>query len=160
MIGQPGEVKITYAKGGTKIEAKIGEDGRTVAEKHDSSAPNPKYHSNPHVNDWPDEDPNGASEFKLFGGIQVKYGLNSEADNRFRTISEFKECMIRGGEPVFMWNGVLYGVCFHKDGYCIAHLDGEYEGIYNTPDDVLEYVVGNDRLRDVITQVTVISRNI
>ena len=180
LLGQPGEIKITYAKDGTKIETKIGGDGRAVAERHYSSAPNPKYHSNPHdhkinwesprygipnfekphINYWPDEYPNGAPEFKLFGGMQVKYGLNSEEDNRFRTISEFKECIIRGGEPVFMWNGVQYGVCFHNDGYCIAHLDGEYEGIYHTPDDVLEYVVGNDRLRDVITQVTVISRNI
>ena len=30
---------------------------------------------------------------------------NSEEDNRFKTISEFKECIIRGGEPVFVWNG-------------------------------------------------------
>lgn len=36
---------------------------------------------------------------------------NSEEDNRFKTISEFKECIIRGGEPVFIWNGITYGVC-------------------------------------------------
>lgn len=65
-----------------------------------------------------------------------------------------------GGEPVFMWNGVRYGVCFHNDGYCIAHLYGKHKRIYHTPDDVLEYVVGNDHLRDVVTRVTVISRNI
>lgn len=90
----------------------------------------------------------------------MKNGHNSEEENRFQTISEFKECLIRGGEPVFAWNGVQYGVCFHDDGYCIAHLNGEYEKICSTPDDVLEYMVGNDRLRDVITHVKVLSRNI
>ncbi|MEG1577445.1 MAG: hypothetical protein RR336_01625, partial [Oscillospiraceae bacterium] len=78
----------------------------------------------------------------------------------FKTISDFEECIIRGGEPIFVWNGVRYGVCFHDKGYCIAYVDGENERICNTPDDVLEYMVGNDRLRDVITQVTVIERTI
>jgi len=180
LIGKPGEIKITYAKDGTRIETKIGADGRAVAERHYSSNPNQKYHSNPHdhkinwepprygipnfvkphINYWPDDYPNGAPEFKSFGGILMKYGFNSEEDNRFKTISEFKECIIRGGEPVFVWNGIQYGVCFHNDGYCIAHLSGEYERICDTPDDVLEYMMGNDSLRDVITQVTVISRNI
>ena len=41
---------------------------------------------------------------------------NSEEDNRFKTISEFKECVIRGGEPVFLWNGDVYGVCFVDSG--------------------------------------------
>ena len=32
--------------------------------------------------------------------------------NCFKTINEFKECIIRGGEPVFSWNNIQYGVCF------------------------------------------------
>lgn len=114
----------------------------------------------PDINYWPDDYPNGAPEFKAFGGILMKYGFNPEEDSRFKTISEFKECIIRGGEPVFVWNGVQYGVCFYNDGYCIAHANGEHERICDTPDDVLEYTMGNNRLRDVITHVTVISRNI
>jgi len=47
LIGTPGEIKISYAKDGTKIETKIGEDGRAVAERHYTTSPNPKYHSNP-----------------------------------------------------------------------------------------------------------------
>ena len=84
---------------------------------------------------------------------------NMEADH-FKTISEFKECIIRGGEPVFAWNGTVYGVCFSESGYCIAYADGNFEKICRTPDDVLEYMVGNDRLRDVITRVTVLNRTI
>ena len=85
---------------------------------------------------------------------------NSEEDNRFKTISEFKECVIRGGEPVFLWNGDGYGVCFVDGGYCIARIDGTHERICNSPDAVLEYTIHGDRLRDIITRVTVISRNI
>ena len=85
---------------------------------------------------------------------------NSEEDNRFKTISEFKECVIRGGEPVFLWNGDVYGVCFVDSGYCIARSDGTHERICSSPDAVLEYTIYGDRLRDIITRVTVISRNI
>ena len=36
----------------------------------------------------------------------------------------------------------------------------ETEKLCNTSDEVLEYMVGADRLRDVITQVTVLDRTI
>ena len=36
----------------------------------------------------------------------------------------------------------------------------ETEGVYETADDALEYMVGSDRLRDVITKVTVYNRTI
>ena len=177
LIGKPGEIKVSYAKDGTKIETKIGADGRAVAERHDTAAPNPKYHTNPHdhiinwesprygipnyekphINYWPDEYPDGAPEFKRYGG---KFMYNGEEDNRFKTISEFKECIIRGGEPVFLWNGDVYGVCFVDGGYCIARIDGTHERICSSPDAVLEYTIHGDRLRDIITRVTVISRNI
>lgn len=90
----------------------------------------------------------------------MKNEYNSIEDNCFKTISEFKDCIICGGEPAFMWNGVRYGVCFFNDGYYIAHLNGECEKLCDTPDEVLEYMVGGDRLRDVITQVTVLRRTI
>ena len=180
LLGKPGEINISYAKDGTKIETKIGADGRAVAERHHNTAPNAKYHSNPHdhiinwasprygipnfekphINYWPNEYPNGAPEFKKYGGKLMTYLHNSEEDNRFKTISEFKECIIRGGEPVFVWNGIVYGVCFLESGYCIARRDGTGEKICSTPDSVLEYMLDGDRLRDIITRVAVVSRNI
>ena len=71
-----------------------------------------------------------------------------------------QKIMIRGGEPVFRWNGIIYGVCFSDSGYCIARIDGNCRKMCNIPDNVLEYMVGNDRLRDMITKATVISRSI
>ena len=80
--------------------------------------------------------------------------------NNFDSESVFKECIIRGGEPVFEWIGVRYGVCFEGGGYCIAHIDGSCERIYNSPDERLEYVVDGERLRDIVTKVHVVSRSI
>ena len=180
LIGRPGEIKVTYAKDGSKIETKIGKDGRAIAERHHTTKPNPRLHSNPHdhkinwdsprkgvpnfekphTNYWHEEYPYGAPEFKAFRGAIMKYTFNSDEENRFKTISNFKECIIRGGEPVFAWKGLQYGVCFYGDKYCIALTNGEQERIYDTPDDVLNYQMGEDRLRDVITQVTVLHRNI
>ena len=86
--------------------------------------------------------------------------FDTEEACRFETVSEFQECIIRGGEPVFEWNGVRCGVCFAGGGYCIAHTDGSCERIYNTPDELLEYMVDGERLRDIITKVCVVSRSI
>ena len=175
LVGKPGEIKVTYQKDGTKIETKIGADGRATAERHHTSAPNAKYHSNPHdhkinwttprygipnfgkpINYWGE-----VPEFKNYGGFSVMEPVRKNMmEDSFKTISAFKECIIRGGEPVFEWNGVRYGVCFAGGGYCIALTDGSCERIYNTPDDLLEYMVDGERLRDVITKVYVVSRSI
>ena len=110
-----------------------------------------------HINYWPEDYPTGAPEFKKYGGNTMH---NSEEENRFKTITEFLECILRGGEPGFVWNGESYGVCFADTGYCIARMDGTGEIICDTSDSVLEYMLDGDRLREVITKVTVISRNI
>lgn len=52
------------------------------------------------------------------------------------------------------------GYVFLTVGIVSARIDGNCEKMCSTPDDVLEYMVGNDCLRDVITKVTVISRTI
>ena len=97
---------------------------------------------------------------------------NTPEQNRFTSISDFKWCMKCGGEVVFRWNGTEY-CCFgkvkHPENQAIMMLisktdreeDWETsEKWCETSDDVLEYMVGFDRLRDVITQVTVIERTI
>ena len=91
----------------------------------------------------------------------MKYYFNSEEDNRFKTISEFKECLIRGGEIEFAWNNSVYGISHSKD-IIIAYVWNQPDTTqyFDTPDEVLEYMVGSDRLRDVITHVTVIDRTI
>ena len=90
----------------------------------------------------------------------------------FTSISDFKWCMKCGGEVQFVWNGTTY-CCFGKltpKGSSAPRMliaqSGSVETNLRTEkwcdnsDEILEYMVGNDRLRDVITQVTVIERTI
>ena len=76
---------------------------------------------------------------------------NSTEDTRFHTISEFRECLIRGGEIAFSWNNTNYTVSNYAGKYAISQFYSQKtEQRYETPDEVLEYKVGADRLRDVI----------
>ena len=94
----------------------------------------------------------------------MKYTIvpnNTPEQNRFVSISDFKECMRWHGEIEFIWNGVRYGITPDKDRIAIyVARQQESEKIFDTADEVLEYMVGTDRLRDVITQVTVIDRTV
>ena len=100
-------------------------------------------------------------------------GTNSLEDNRFKTISDFKWCVNCGGEVQFEWKGLVYGI-FPKQQKTLGApiqmlitqvlIDPEdmvaSEKWCDTADDVLEYTVSGDRLRDVITQVIVWDRTI
>ena len=91
---------------------------------------------------------------------------------RFESISDFKQSMYRGSETQFDWKGVSY-CCFgsvcpapgKEPRMVIAQagppeVSARTEMWCDTPDELLEYMVGEDRLRDVITQVTVTERTI
>lgn len=174
-VGKPGEIKITYAKDGSKIETHIGPNGLADKEQHHNGRPNPHTHSNPHDHEINFEGPiankpnfgppinywDGVPEFvgKSGGNMGTLVQTNSFEDDRFKTISDFKWSMKCGGEATFEWNGVLYGTYRDGEKYCICLITGENEQCFESPDDLLEFVIGEDRLRDVITKVTVWSRN-
>lgn len=102
---------------------------------------------------------------------------NSFEEDRFQSISEFKQCVNDGGEVEFEWKGNQYTIC-HPDGrinigaacyqsngkFYNANTNQEYtaedELWGDTADDILEFNVSGDRLRDVITRVTVLDRTI
>ena len=87
----------------------------------------------------------------------------SPEDNRFETIGDFKWCLECGGEIQFCWKGQHYGVVRyglnHKITAYRAH-DEASQRAYDSADEALEYMVRNDRLRDIITKVEVIFRSI
>ena len=88
---------------------------------------------------------------------------NSLEDNRFKTISDFKWCMRCGGEVELQWNGIHFGIVrygIHDKITIYLWNQPGTEQVYDTADDALEYMVGSARLRDVITQVTVLDRTI
>ena len=79
---------------------------------------------------------------------------------RFKTISEFKNSLVNGGEIVIEWNDVEYGIFREKDRFFIGHDTPDTNVYYNSPEELLEYRVGTERLRDVITKVVVIDRTL
>ena len=96
----------------------------------------------------------------------MKYTIvpaNTPEQDRFVSISDFKECMHWGGEVEFIWKGTRYGAVRYGQGNKISVYVAnrqETERLYDTADEALEYMVGEDRLRDVITNVEVRFRSI
>ena len=179
-IGEPGEIKRTF-KDGYWVDTKIGNDGRAVMERHYTDHCRAHTgHTNPHDHpitwDNPTEHPqpgpainypNGAPEFKQYRGVcNMKYRIvpnNTPEQNRFVSISDFKDCMRWGGEVEFVWRGIHYGVMRYGINNMITiYRMGcpETDRACKDADEALEYMVGSDRLRDVITQVTVLDRTI
>ena len=179
-IGVPGEIKRTF-KDGYWVDTKIGDDGRAIIERHYTDhCRSHTGHTNPHdhIISWdnPTEHPhpgpainypNGAPEFKQWREVyNMKYTIspdNTPEQNRFVSISDFKNCMYWGGEVEFLWKGIKYGVMRYGINNMITIYQmgrPESDMVCKDADEALEFMVGSDRLRDVITQVTVLDRSI
>ena len=178
-LGEPCEIKRTF-KDGYWVDTKIGDDGRAIIERHYTDHNRPWAHTNPHdhIITWdnlrqcpvpgsPINYPNGAPEFKRYQeAYNMKYTIvpaNTPEQDRFVSISDFKECMHWGGEVEFIWKGTRYGAVRYGQGNKISVYVAnrqETERLYDTADEALEYMVGEDRLRDVITKVEVRFRSI
>lgn len=81
----------------------------------------------------------------------------------FDTISEFKQSINWGAEIEFIWNDTTYEAIRYGTNNKITIYEEdkpETEKVCDTADDALEYRVGEDRLRNVITKVTVLSGTI
>ena len=176
--GKPGEIKTTIMRNGEIFRTKIGNDGRAEIERHETDHNRGDKHTNPHDHkiDWntPDEHPmpgppinypGGAPEFKQYVRIfsMDNYIIVPDGSMNFETISEFKRSLSWGAEIEFVWNNVTYGVIRYGTNNKITIYQAnrpETEKVCDTADDALEYMLGDDRLRDVITKVNVTSRTI
>ena len=85
---------------------------------------------------------------------------------QFKTLSEFKSCMSRGGDVKFKWKGIDYTLSSVWPNNKMKFSAGPSNGVekdsivYDTVDELLEYKVGSDRLRDIITQAEIIDRTL
>lgn len=177
-LGEPGEIKVTEFSNGEVFLTKIGLDGRAEKERHETDHTKPAKHTNPHdhIIEWegPDCHPKPGPpinyfgivpEFKnCYGGVQMnKIVIPNDGCLNFESISEFKQSLSWGAEIEFEWKGKAYGVIRYGTDNKITIYEAykpETEKVCETADDALEYIVGGDRLRDVITKVNVVSRTI
>ena len=182
------KVFIQTKKAGYWVLVKYGNDGWTVKIRHFTDHGWPKYHTNPHdmiieydpnngmpyygnhpdINYRPEEYPDGAPEFKSFaGGVNIVKTVENEYDSdtfRFHTISEFKSCVAHGAEINFEWKNREYHICpVWSNGnrkFFLVSLESFEEKAFENADQILECNLDGDRLRDIITQVTVIDRTL
>ena len=69
--------------------------------------------------------------------------------------------MLCGAEVVFEWQGKEYGIWSENGNIRLTFESKQIEGkIFDNVYDLLEFKLGEDRFRDIITQVTVIDRTI
>lgn len=117
-------------------------------------------------------------EFKFLGGREKMILFENRDELRFENIRDFKWCMECGGEVEFIWKGKSYSITHANgainigEGYYIdqngiaRNVEShepckEIEGLdAETADGILEYVIDGDKLRDIITQIEVVSRTI
>lgn len=187
-IGEPGEIKPSYSDGkhgGYSRLTKIGDDGKATIERHGTDHFSPDKHTDPHDHsiDWtggfphlgpPINYPGGAPEFKCYArqkSMDSYSRSNTLDENRFETISDFKWCMHSGGEVQFEWHGKVFGIWpkLRKtpespfqiliSQVLIDNMEATEKWCDNA-DEVLEYIIDGDRLRDIITKVDVTDRTI
>lgn len=176
-VGPPNSTQryfIPTKKGGYWVEGKYNEYGKAGVIRHETEHREGSGHSNPHdhIIEWVGSDnhpewgeiinyTNGnIPEFKSYyrKGTNIMTQYDPEA-LRFKTISDFKWSMRCGAEVVIEWKNKEFGIWSDRNTIRITS-DRCAEQKFNSADDALEYIVCGDRLRDVITQVTVIDRTI
>ena len=190
--GPPNTIQKYYLENRKKtngywVSVKYDNRGWAVKTRHHTDHDQPWAHTNPHdkimkwdpnngtpdfsnkdINYPPEKNPNGAPEFKSYkykGEIPMILTVNGDA-YQFKTLSEFKSSMVRGGDVEFEWKGIDYtissvwpngkmkfsaGPCTRVEKDCT---------VYDTVDELLEYKVGGDKLRDIITQAEIIDRTL
>ena len=193
--GRPGD--IARSNRGYDRDTVYGEDGHAVMERHYGDHWQPNAHSNPHDHfiDWGQGFPSWRQENYFDGNIpdlgdfagwfHIERAIGKAVgsmdhiypkdDYRFKTISEFKWSMSRGGEVGFIHDGKAYfvhasasgfnvGECYHIVGE--KALDpingqpvGDIHGIdYATLDGLLEHKINGRKLREIIRSVEVFDR--
>ena len=176
-VGEPNSRQrhfIPTKKGGYWVEGKYNENGKADIIRHETGHGEGSGHSNPHDHkvEWvgPDNHPEWGEiinypdgnipDLKTYywKGAHIMAQYDPEA-LRFKTISDFKWSMRYGAEVVIEWKNKEFGIWSDRETIRIT-TDHAAEQKFNSADDALEYIVCGDRLRDVITQVTVIDRTI
>lgn len=163
-------------KGGYWVTAKYGADGRAAVLRHETEHAPGSGHTNPHdhiINwDTPNQHPHPGAPINYYGTIpELKNNLEVKTMDQiisvpseslqFRSIGDYQQSMRSGAEVVIEWKDIIYGI-WSENGViritCAEFPEKNHE--YHNPNDALEFMLGGDRLRDVITQVTVLDRTI
>lgn len=178
-IGKPNSKSEFTKENGERVSNKYDSNGHAIKERHHSTH-NREHtgHTNPHdhIIDWsngfprlgpPINYPDGnIPDFKTIG--KVNNMCNSPkyiSEYSFDSTEDFKNSLINGREIQFRWENIEYGV-FHdydegEKAFFICEANKDNEGTYfETIDELLEFKIQGQVLKEIITQVEVCWRNI
>ena len=188
-LGVPGEIKESWSRSGVRQLTKIGSDGRAEIDRHFSVHSTPNSHTNPHDHkiDWskgfpyplkPINYPTDIPEFKKYQEIKkMNKSFVAFEELSFSSVGDLKWHIANGCEVEFAWKGKGYSIT-HPDGkICIGegyYLKGqkaynilshtEYDVsqslVSDSVDDIMEYKLGSDKLRDVASQIGIVYRSL
>lgn len=186
--GEIKETQIINKKGSYIVKTKIGKDGRGIIERHRTDHGRSNLHSNPHDHliDWSEGFPHLGKpinytdvepEFKSYK--ERKYMsepiIVTSDDMYFDSLADFKWSLEHGGEIVFEWNGKSFGAFKYMqktpdspEQFLIGpsnstqkQYPGKYEDYFaDTVDEILDYVIDGDKLRNIVTKILVEWRTI
>lgn len=168
--GKPGEIKVTKDGRGNLVETKIGKDGLAVKERHHTTSPKPKYHSDPHDHEitWEEGFPHFGAPINYWDGIVPEfkdYVISTEEvskampDFQFESISEMKQSILWGGEVCFAYQGSEYGI-FRAKNTIILNCGEMDEWTFENPDALLNHQLNGELLKDVLLKAEITWRNI
>jgi len=168
LVGEPGEIKTSFL-GGYSRETLIGDNGYAIKERHYTTAPNPKYHTNPHDHTitWENNYPCfGEAENYWSGDVpalkyHIKIGDSFNMTNHFESLSEIKFSILYGGELIFRNNNRTYGITrLNKERIVLAEINGKNEVSFESLDKLLEFEIDGRKMSDILKTAEIIDRNI
>lgn len=84
----------------------------------------------------------------------------SKYDNNFLNEYDLEECLKRGCEVEFLYNRKKYSITHIDEGISVMEFNNdESEKVYSTARQVLEYEVGCETIRNIISKMKVIDRS-
>lgn len=181
-LGEPGEIKSYTTGRGDKYKTIIGNDGRAAYDRHYTDHNQPHAHTNPHdhridwSNGYPDPQspinyPDASAVPELQDLLTIKTwsykGITGMPEflkfDTFESISEFKFCMnCSGGEVEFRWHGKDYACTHVQDGsMCISEANKQETALFSSNiEEILDYLIDGQKLREIIKDVEVLFRSI
>ena len=175
LLGTPNTIgKYTKANGEVYLQ-KYNNDGKAIKERHLTNHNQPWAHTNPHdhIITWEQGFPLFAKkidydtslpipEFKTHIKGKGSYVMKALPDNelQFKSISDFKWSMMCGGEIQFDWKEKSYCISRRNDGkFSFSQANRQdSEIIFESFDSLLNNIVGGNKLREIITYITVTDR--
>lgn len=83
--------------------------------------------------------------------------------NSFKSLSDFKRCVLHGSEIEFVWEDKEYWITYYEKGKISVYQSyrPDTEKVYNTVDDLLLYQLETgEYLKDIILKAIISSRTI